>query len=192
MATYPFSPLFSEKIWLCKDWNPHSICGNDDLVWDTASLTLERDDCRCGNHFLMIFCYHFNNFFGRVNLTFGQPKAERFSFNGQVEGKKSFLPGMMMYIFDFAFGSTLSLMFDQTINPNQIWINPNHQLVYLMWSLMFGPGQLVNDVPYVPCFSLLGKKKLHKFELACLANLCPETAEEAKALIPRWVSLLMF
>ena len=33
--------------------------------------------------------------------------------------------------------------------------------------------------------SLLGKKKLHKFELACLANLCPETAEEAKALIPR-------
>ncbi|KAL9971308.1 hypothetical protein ACROYT_G023818 [Oculina patagonica] len=32
--------------------------------------------------------------------------------------------------------------------------------------------------------SLLGKKKLHKFELACLANLCPETAEEAKALIP--------
>lgn len=34
------------------------------------------------------------------------------------------------------------------------------------------------------CYSLLGKKKLHKFELACLANLCPETAEEAKALIP--------
>ncbi|CAB3987272.1 DNA-directed RNA polymerase II subunit RPB4 [Paramuricea clavata] len=32
--------------------------------------------------------------------------------------------------------------------------------------------------------SLLGKKKLHKFELACLANLCPETAEEAKSLIP--------
>lgn len=35
--------------------------------------------------------------------------------------------------------------------------------------------------------SLLGKKKLHKFELACLANLCPESAEEAKALIPRYV-----
>ena len=34
--------------------------------------------------------------------------------------------------------------------------------------------------------SLLGKKKLHKFELACLANLCPETAEEAKSLIPRF------
>ncbi|XP_029819527.1 DNA-directed RNA polymerase II subunit RPB4, partial [Manacus vitellinus] len=33
--------------------------------------------------------------------------------------------------------------------------------------------------------SLLLQKKLHKFELACLANLCPETAEEAKALIPR-------
>ncbi|KAL2096227.1 hypothetical protein ACEWY4_008375 [Coilia grayii] len=32
--------------------------------------------------------------------------------------------------------------------------------------------------------SLLLQKKLHKFELACLANLCPEPAEEAKALIP--------
>ncbi|XP_023243842.1 DNA-directed RNA polymerase II subunit RPB4-like [Centruroides sculpturatus] len=33
--------------------------------------------------------------------------------------------------------------------------------------------------------SLLMQKKLHKFELAQLANLCPETPEEAKALIPR-------
>uniref|UniRef100_A0A9J7WYI0 RNA polymerase II subunit D n=1 Tax=Cyprinus carpio carpio TaxID=630221 RepID=A0A9J7WYI0_CYPCA len=33
--------------------------------------------------------------------------------------------------------------------------------------------------------SLLLQKKLHKFELASLANLCPEAAEEAKALIPR-------
>lgn len=33
-------------------------------------------------------------------------------------------------------------------------------------------------------FSLLMQKKLHKFELAALANLCPETPEEAKALIP--------
>ncbi|XP_067128555.1 DNA-directed RNA polymerase II subunit RPB4 [Centruroides vittatus] len=32
--------------------------------------------------------------------------------------------------------------------------------------------------------SLLMQKKLHKFELAQLANLCPETPEEAKALIP--------
>ncbi|XP_077009473.1 DNA-directed RNA polymerase II subunit RPB4-like [Tamandua tetradactyla] len=32
--------------------------------------------------------------------------------------------------------------------------------------------------------SLLLQKKLHKFELACLANLCPESAEESKALIP--------
>ncbi|XP_033212774.1 DNA-directed RNA polymerase II subunit Rpb4-like isoform X3 [Belonocnema kinseyi] len=32
--------------------------------------------------------------------------------------------------------------------------------------------------------SLLMQKKLHKFELASLANLCPETPEEAKALIP--------
>lgn len=33
--------------------------------------------------------------------------------------------------------------------------------------------------------SLLTQKKLHKFELASIANLCPETPEEAKALIPR-------
>ncbi|XP_059167398.1 DNA-directed RNA polymerase II subunit RPB4-like [Physella acuta] len=32
--------------------------------------------------------------------------------------------------------------------------------------------------------SLLIQKKLHKFELAALANLCPETAEEVKSLIP--------
>ncbi|KAG7242919.1 hypothetical protein INR49_017730, partial [Caranx melampygus] len=36
--------------------------------------------------------------------------------------------------------------------------------------------------------SLLLQKKLHKFELASLANLCPEAAEEAKALIPAQVS----
>merc|ERR1712061_586124 len=30
----------------------------------------------------------------------------------------------------------------------------------------------------------LQQKSLHKFESACLANLCPETAEEARALIP--------
>ncbi|CAD5210442.1 unnamed protein product [Bursaphelenchus okinawaensis] len=29
-----------------------------------------------------------------------------------------------------------------------------------------------------------GRNQLHKFEVAQLANLCPETAEEAKALIP--------
>ncbi|ESO92732.1 hypothetical protein LOTGIDRAFT_190227 [Lottia gigantea] len=32
--------------------------------------------------------------------------------------------------------------------------------------------------------SLLMQKKLHKFELAALANLCPESADEAKSLIP--------
>lgn len=31
---------------------------------------------------------------------------------------------------------------------------------------------------------------LHKFEVAQIANLCPETAEEAKALIPRFLNLL--
>nr|CAB3265017.1 DNA-directed RNA polymerase II subunit RPB4-like [Phallusia mammillata] len=32
--------------------------------------------------------------------------------------------------------------------------------------------------------TLLIQKRLHKFELASLANLCPESAEEAKALVP--------
>eukprot|EP01137_Pigoraptor_chileana_P027005 Opistho-2@9055 len=32
--------------------------------------------------------------------------------------------------------------------------------------------------------SLLEDKKLHEFEVASLANLCPETVEEAKSLIP--------
>lgn len=32
--------------------------------------------------------------------------------------------------------------------------------------------------------SLLMQKKLHKFEIAALANLCPDNAEEAKSLIP--------
>ncbi|XP_053680307.1 DNA-directed RNA polymerase II subunit Rpb4 [Anopheles ziemanni] len=32
--------------------------------------------------------------------------------------------------------------------------------------------------------SLLMQKKLHKFELAALGNLCPASPEEAKALIP--------
>lgn len=33
------------------------------------------------------------------------------------------------------------------------------------------------------------QKKLHKFELAALANLCPENAEEAKSLIPRYLMI---
>ncbi|XP_017777770.1 PREDICTED: DNA-directed RNA polymerase II 16 kDa polypeptide-like isoform X2 [Nicrophorus vespilloides] len=32
--------------------------------------------------------------------------------------------------------------------------------------------------------NLLKQKKLHKFELAAIANLCPETTDEAKSLIP--------
>ena len=31
---------------------------------------------------------------------------------------------------------------------------------------------------------LLTNKKIHKFEMAQLANLCPETPEESKSLIP--------
>ena len=36
------------------------------------------------------------------------------------------------------------------------------------------------------------QKKLHKFELAALANLCPESPEEAKSLIPRLVQLALY
>ncbi|XP_071945956.1 DNA-directed RNA polymerase II subunit RPB4-like [Antedon mediterranea] len=32
--------------------------------------------------------------------------------------------------------------------------------------------------------SLMKQKQLHKFEVASLANLCPDTAEEARALVP--------
>ena len=34
--------------------------------------------------------------------------------------------------------------------------------------------------------SMLASKSFHKFEVAALANLCPENSEEAKALIPRF------
>ncbi|XP_033097722.1 DNA-directed RNA polymerase II subunit RPB4-like [Anneissia japonica] len=32
--------------------------------------------------------------------------------------------------------------------------------------------------------SLMKQKQLHKFEVASLANLCPDTADEARALVP--------
>jgi hypothetical protein len=32
---------------------------------------------------------------------------------------------------------------------------------------------------------LIQKANFHKYEIAALANLCPENSEEAKALIPR-------
>jgi hypothetical protein len=34
---------------------------------------------------------------------------------------------------------------------------------------------------------LVQKNNFHKYEVAALANLCPEKAEEAKALIPRYI-----
>uniref|UniRef100_A0A1A9WGT7 Transcriptional adapter n=1 Tax=Glossina brevipalpis TaxID=37001 RepID=A0A1A9WGT7_9MUSC len=37
---------------------------------------------------------------------------------------------------------------------------------------------------FMKTYALLMQKKLHKFELAALGNLCPEAPEEAKALIP--------
>ncbi|XP_015173770.1 PREDICTED: DNA-directed RNA polymerase II 16 kDa polypeptide-like isoform X2 [Polistes dominula] len=45
-------------------------------------------------------------------------------------------------------------------------------------------GRFKNKETIASVRSLLLQKKLHKFELASLANLCPETPEEAKALIP--------
>ncbi|XP_025986974.1 DNA-directed RNA polymerase II subunit Rpb4 isoform X3 [Solenopsis invicta] len=45
-------------------------------------------------------------------------------------------------------------------------------------------GKLKNKETISAVRSLLMQKKLHKFEIASLANLCPETPEEAKALIP--------
>ncbi|KYN40632.1 Transcriptional adapter 2-alpha [Trachymyrmex septentrionalis] len=45
-------------------------------------------------------------------------------------------------------------------------------------------GKLKNKETIAAVRSLLMQKKLHKFEIASLANLCPETPEEAKALIP--------
>ncbi|OXA57410.1 DNA-directed RNA polymerase II subunit RPB4 [Folsomia candida] len=45
-------------------------------------------------------------------------------------------------------------------------------------------GKLKNNESITRVRGLLMQKKLHKFELVSLANLCPETPEEAKALIP--------
>ena len=36
---------------------------------------------------------------------------------------------------------------------------------------------------------MLASKNFHKYEIAALANLCPENSEEAKALIPRYLQL---
>ena len=41
-------------------------------------------------------------------------------------------------------------------------------------------------------FSLLTAKNFHKFELGAIANLCPESADEAKALIPRYTPIQCF
>ena len=50
------------------------------------------------------------------------------------------------------------------------------------------PNKIWPDTPSSPpppfVRETLQKQKLHKFEVACLANLAPSTAEEAKALLP--------
>jgi len=45
-------------------------------------------------------------------------------------------------------------------------------------------GKLKNNESITRVRGFLMQKKLHRFELVSLANLCPETSEEAKALIP--------
>lgn len=56
-------------------------------------------------------------------------------------------------------------------------------VMFYLITVSFKP--FLRFVVLFPLDSLLLQKKLHKFELASLANLCPEAAEEAKALIPR-------
>jgi hypothetical protein len=74
----------------------------------------------------------------------------------------------------------------------QIYVWRNSEICYASVPLLKSELQrhlavmLIVELPYCSASSLLMQKKLHKFELASLANLCPETPEEAKALIPRY------
>lgn len=52
------------------------------------------------------------------------------------------------------------------------------------WSYTAYLSHFKNRETIVSAHSLLLQKKLHQFELACLSNLCPETTEEPKAVIP--------
>ncbi len=61
-----------------------------------------------------------------------------------------------------------------------------------MWNITQARPQIYipfmkSNIVFYFNFSLLMQKKLHRYELAALANLCPESADEAKALIPRLV-----
>src|SRR5277367_2502745 len=47
------------------------------------------------------------------------------------------------------------------------------------------------DIEVDVCRVLRNDVDLHKFEVAQLGSLCPEEAEEAKTLIPRFSSLLL-
>ncbi len=53
--------------------------------------------------------------------------------------------------------------------------------------MQFDSLYLLFDIYSIYFSRLLATKPLHKFEVAQIGNLCPETAEEAKALIPRFV-----
>lgn len=60
----------------------------------------------------------------------------------------------------------------------------SYMYIYSFSYIVFHHVLILSLLVFFPVISLLLQKKLHKFELACLANLCPETAEESKALIP--------
>lgn len=67
-------------------------------------------------------------------------------------------------------------------------LNHSQKYYVCLYVSFFRPVSDFCMLLFVDC-SLLVQKKLHKFELATLANLCPETSEEAKALIPRLLSV---
>lgn len=80
--------------------------------------------------------------------------------------------------------SEVLLLLERRRQQNESAENEQELSEVVMKTLNYTP---VSERPlpvFVTCFS---RKGCIKFELACLANLCPETAEESKALIPRLV-----
>ncbi|XP_062043731.1 DNA-directed RNA polymerase II subunit RPB4-like [Lepus europaeus] len=90
------------------------------------------------------------------------------------------------------------LIFPKEFETAETLLNPEvHMLLEHRKQQSESAEVFMKTLTYTACFnhfknretvasvrSLLLQKKRPKFELACLANLCPETAEEAKALIP--------
>ena len=83
----------------------------------------------------------------------------------------------------------LSEVFMKTLNYTQRFAKFRNRETIA--SIRWDTGLLTESYVTTCRRSLLMGKKLHKFELAALANLCPESPEEARSLIPslegRWV-----